>query len=94
MIKLEDVYQPLTIVDRVGPVGFGQLEGWVSGFKIDFDPVYQRGHEWTERQRRLFVGHVLSGGEVLPLLLNIRGDRFLGRFDQRYQGSFHPDIPA
>jgi len=35
---------------------------------VDFDPPYQRGDDWTLRQQQEFMGHLLSGGDVLPLV--------------------------
>jgi hypothetical protein len=37
----------------------------------DLNPVYQRGNVWTDRQAEQFMGHMLGGGAVGPLLLNM-----------------------
>lgn len=33
----------------------------------DFEPDYQRGHVWTQRQRELFLGYLLENGQM-PLV--------------------------
>lgn len=61
-------------------MGFGHLESLLADFAIDVDVDYQREHVWTPEQQSLFVGHALSGGKVLPLVVNDPG-----REDQRLE---------
>jgi hypothetical protein len=35
----------------------------------DLSPSYQRGSVWTADQRAAFVGHLLQGGDVLPIVV-------------------------
>ena len=36
---------------------------------VDFNPSYQRGHCWTQKQKEEFLGHLLTGGEVNAIIL-------------------------
>lgn len=40
---------------------------------LDLDPDFQRGRVWTIKQQELFMGHLLSGGTVQPILLSAYG---------------------
>ena len=47
------------------------LVRWQTDMGLNLDPDYQRAHVWTETQQRLFVEHILQGGEVgLTLIFN------------------------
>ena len=47
-------------------VGIGTLERHIEQYSIDLDPVYQRGHVWTELQEELFVGAFLENNNSMP----------------------------
>lgn len=68
-IRLEDHYKPL---DRHGEVFYRLLNirNVEKDYSLDVNPDFQREHVWTEEQKKLFVGHVLSGGDVAALLMN------------------------
>lgn len=36
----------------------------------NLDPDYQRDHVWTDEQAGRFVGHLISGGAVPPVIIN------------------------
>jgi hypothetical protein len=42
----------------------GFLEREMAAHGLDIDPEYQRGHVWTEEQRRKYVEYRLQGGET------------------------------
>lgn len=46
-------------------------------YPMDMDVDWQRDHVWTEKQKQLFIGHVLEGGEVQPLIVNEGVDGYL-----------------
>ena len=43
------------------------LERGLETWNVDADPVYQRGHVWTNEQRSAFLGYWLQGGTVPTL---------------------------
>ena len=45
------------------------LGSFKKDYGLEFDPVYQRGHVWTEAQQRAFVEFGLQGGTTGRLLL-------------------------
>lgn len=49
------------------------LDGEVEEGYLDLDPDFQRGRVWTVKQQELFMGHLLSGGTVAPILLSAYG---------------------
>ena len=51
-----------------------QLENTLELFEVQDDAPYQRDHVWTEQQQIAFVGHVLMGGLVNPIVANAQGD--------------------
>jgi hypothetical protein len=50
--------------------GILRTEGFISEYPINIDPDYQREHVWTQRQQELFLGHLMEGGNVMPLIVN------------------------
>lgn len=46
------------------------IERYKKTYNCDFDPVFQRGFVWTEKQQIEFVEYFLKGGFVLPICLN------------------------
>lgn len=67
--SISDVYQPVSM-DRVD-VGLGRLEdSFQNLYNTDINPDYQRGHVWTDEQRRRYVGFVIQGGQNRPLIIN------------------------
>lgn len=36
---------------------------------MDLAPTYQRGSVWSAKQREDFMGHLLQGGEMMPLVV-------------------------
>lgn len=48
------------------------LEDALELFDVQDDAPYQRGHKWTEAQQIAFVGHVLTGGVVNPIITNMK----------------------
>jgi hypothetical protein len=47
-----------------------RMDGEIDGFKLNLDPDYQRGHVWTDQQAANFMGHLLEGGAVPPIVIN------------------------
>lgn len=73
-IDLRNLYQP----PRWGAdihVGLDYLRSELfDHHRTDMSPAYQRGSVWTQEQQELFMGHLLQGGEVLPIILQRRPD--------------------
>lgn len=68
--KIRDINKPLHSSAAVF-YGLIRLENAIEGFSINMDVDFQRDHVWTQRQQELFIGHVLEGGDVSPLILNV-----------------------
>jgi hypothetical protein len=66
---IRDIHKPLHSSSAVF-YGIKNLHRAIEAYSINVDVDFQRGHVWTKRQQELFVGHVLEGGEVSPLILN------------------------
>lgn len=68
--RIRDINKPIHSSSAVF-YGITHLQNAVDGFCINVDVDFQRGHVWTQKQQEMFVGHVLEGGEVSPLILNV-----------------------
>lgn len=70
MISLDGIHRPLHVH---GEPFFGILrtKNAIEQWPIDLDPDFQRGHVWTREQQCAFVGHILEGGHVQPLIVNM-----------------------
>lgn len=72
IIRIEDLYEEWPSAGTGFDMRVDHLpelliaEQWM----IDLDVPYQRKHCWTDEQREAFVGYVLGGGKVLPLVIN------------------------
>jgi hypothetical protein len=68
-ISLDDIHDPIS---TNGQPFFAicRTHAAVEEYGIDMDPDYQRGHVWTTAQQSAFVGHLLEGGRVQPLIIN------------------------
>lgn len=67
-VVLDKVHRPLSGSNF--DYGVRNLENMVELYKLNIDPDYQRDHVWTVAQKAAFVGHLLSGGETAPLIIN------------------------
>ncbi len=69
LIRMQDIFKPMLFN---GGIDFGlpYLEQGLKTFALDMEPPYQRGHVWTDEQRVAFMGHMLTGGPVQPLIWN------------------------
>jgi hypothetical protein len=70
-----DIYNPVSFLGNAEVISMRSLVDRIDDPSIDnggivLDPDYQRGHVWTDEQRSNFVGHLLSGGMVPPIILN------------------------
>jgi hypothetical protein len=69
LLSLLDIYQPIAHNSEVC-IGLDYVKSQLAHDETDMSPPYQRGSVWTPEQQRLFMGHLLQGGEVLPLVFN------------------------
>ena len=67
-MNINDIYKPTPYMGEIC-VSLDQFVHQLAHDNVDFDPPYQRGHVWTLRQQEEFMGHLLSGGDVLPLIV-------------------------
>lgn len=68
MRNVRDFYQPAPWI--------GEIHSALKDFRaalrfdsMDLAPAYQRGSVWTLKQQEDFMGHLLQGGEVMPLIV-------------------------
>lgn len=69
LIDLRDVYKPTPFMGSPLLVSLRDLRRQLEFDGVDISPPYQRGSVWTAEQRSAFMGHLLSGGEVLPVVI-------------------------
>lgn len=68
--SLDGIYLPM---HRRGSAPFGgilELDRHVALYQVSCDAPFQRDHVWTPEQQSKFVGHLLEGGDVAPLIVN------------------------
>lgn len=65
-VNLNDVYKPIPFVSEVCE-SLKYLAETLG--KVNLSPAYQRGSVWTLEQRENFLGHLMQGGEVAPLIV-------------------------
>lgn len=66
-MNITEIYKPTPFIGETS----SDLKHFLSMLEfdnVDFDPPYQRGVVWTLKQQEEFMGHLLSGGDVLPLV--------------------------
>lgn len=66
-IKTKDIYKPLVYGYEIN-VDLESIKFELSRHSVNLSPSYQKGSVWTLEQRENFMGHLLSGGEVLPII--------------------------
>lgn len=67
-IDLRDLFQPTPFTGST-TVDLEDLLEWFAWQGLDLNPPYQRHSVWTPEQRELFMGHVLTGGDLLPVVV-------------------------
>ena len=68
--SLEGIHNPMVSSRGASFFGLRRLRKTIDEYPIDPNPDWQRGHVWTPQQQRRFMGHLLEGGEVHPLIVN------------------------
>ena len=70
MMDLKDVYRPTPFTGEV-TVDLLELEWFLNREqrRVNMNPPYQRDSVWSLEQREAFMGHLLSGGEVMPVIV-------------------------
>jgi hypothetical protein len=74
-ISISEFWDPLRVTDHeTCSLGwlYKRMKGEVDSFCLNLDPDYQRDHVWTDAQAEAFIGHVIEGGEVPPIIINAR----------------------
>lgn len=67
-MNITEIYKPTPFMGEIC-VSLDQFVHQLDHDNVDFDPPYQRGYVWTLKQQEEFMGHLLSGGDVLPLIV-------------------------
>ncbi len=73
-MNLNDIYKPIPYVSEIC-VSLKRFAEQLARDETNLSPAYQRGSVWTRDQRELFMGHLLQGGEVLPLIFQRQPDQ-------------------
>ena len=68
-LSLVEIYQPIAHNSEVC-IGLDYVKSQLAHDETDMSPPYQRGSVWTIAQQQAFMGHLLQGGEVLPLVFH------------------------
>lgn len=66
-LNLTDIYRPAHFASEIS-VSVDDVPRQLAHDDANMSPPYQRKSVWTEEQQRLFMGHVLQGGEVMPIV--------------------------
>lgn len=66
-MNLADIFQPPRFTSEID-VSLDYFADAIARDEVNFNPVYQRGHRWTQTQKEEFMGHLLTGGEVNALI--------------------------
>jgi len=56
------------------------IERYMSHYKLDFEPPFQRGYVWTREQQIAYCEHIMQGGmSGKDIIFNMKG--WMGKFD-------------
>lgn len=68
-LDLKDIYKPTPFTGEI-MVELPDLQSFIYEHRpVDMNPPYQRSSVWTLDQREAFMGHLLSGGEIMPIII-------------------------
>ena len=65
-MNLNDLYKPPPFCGEEC-TDLKYFEGAIEG--VDLSPAYQRGPRWTQEQQEAFMGHLIQGGHVNPIIV-------------------------
>ena len=66
-MDIRDYYKPIHFTHEIH-VELKYFKDELEHNNANLSPSYQRGSVWTLEQKENFMGHLLSGGEVAPLI--------------------------
>lgn len=66
MKNLLSIFAPLAFSSQIF-VSLDDVHDELAHNETNLSPAYQRGSVWSVEQQEAFMGHLLQGGEVLPL---------------------------
>lgn len=67
MVRIHDLYQPPPFCGEEST----DLKYFASSIReVDLSPPYQRGPRWTREQQAAFMGHLIQGGMVNPIVVH------------------------
>jgi hypothetical protein len=67
-IDINSIYHPTPWMGEE-TVDLKRLQGWLKWNGVNMAPPYQRGSCWTSEQQSNFMGHILTGGDLLPIVV-------------------------
>ena len=65
----EAIFRPLQFAGGHEDSFLSSLFRRIEEGDVNLDPEYQRGHVWTPEQQARFMGHVLEGGALPPIIM-------------------------
>jgi len=68
MMDLRKIYDPPRFSNDI-TFGLDDLEWMLTKRSVNMSPSYQRPVRWSTEQQSLFMGHLLSGGDTLPIII-------------------------
>ena len=72
MVNLNDLYHPPPFCGEIC-TDLKYFESSMEG--VDLSPSYQRGPRWTRDQQEAFMGHLIQGGHVAPIIVQRAPDK-------------------
>jgi hypothetical protein len=66
-VSLRDLYNPTPFCGQID-CDLEYLPGMLAHDNVNLSPSYQRRSVWTQEQREAFMGHFITGGEMLPVI--------------------------
>lgn len=69
MANIKEIYNP-THMEKVDIPMLRLRDNFENLYNVDIDPDFQRGHVWTLGQQESYVGYIIQGGPLLPLVIN------------------------
>lgn len=67
-MDLRKIYDPPKFSNDI-TYGLDEIEWALTKREVNLSPPYQRPLRWSLKQQSEFMGHLLSGGETLPIII-------------------------
>jgi hypothetical protein len=68
-VKLSDIYKPPAFTGEPCFIALKRIRAAMEEDQVNMDPPYQRGLKWSRAQQEAYMGHLITGGLVLPVIV-------------------------